>query len=92
VRDLVAPGLLDRPKTAFRVPLGEWLRGPLATLLHDTFASRAMRQRGLFTTSALDELLRETTGTGGQIRATWNVFWLELWCQQYLDADPAANG
>lgn len=93
IRGLLPPDLLQRPKTAFRVPLGDWLRGPVAPLLQDTFASRGMRQRGLFATSALDSLALLAGSTGNHIpaQAIWNVLWLELWCQQYLDANPSAD-
>ncbi len=93
LKGLLDPELLKRPKTAFRVPLTDWLRGPLATLTEDTFASTGMRARGLFTASALDALLRDHKGPGeaASTRAIWNILWLELWCQQYLDANPAAE-
>ena len=93
VKDLLSPELLKRPKTAFRVPLAEWLRGPLSAMLHDTFASPAMRHRGLFNPPALDALLPSNDGTGAAApaQAIWNIFWLELWCQQYLDANPVTD-
>lgn len=93
VKGLLDPELLKRPKTAFRVPMTDWLRGPLSALTRDTFASDAMRNRGLFTGTALDDLLRAGNGADGATppRAIWNILWLELWCQQYLDANPAAD-
>jgi asparagine synthase (glutamine-hydrolysing) len=132
VRGLLDPALLERPKTAFRVPVREWLRGPLSALVQDTFGSRRMRERGLFDPTALDLLAAAGSGVrprsdpaprtgvrpgsdpasrtgvrpgsdpdggdpdGGRagavpVTAVWNVLWFELWCQQYLDADPAAD-
>src|SRR5205823_3293047 len=35
VRDLPEVGAARRAKTAFRVPLADWLRGPLASLIDD---------------------------------------------------------
>ena len=93
VKGLLDPELLKRPKTAFRVPMADWLRGPLSALTRDTFASTAMRKRGLFTASALDGLLTGEHGASGAApsRAIWNILWLELWCQQYLDANTASD-
>ena len=93
VKGLLDPELLKRPKTAFRVPMAEWLRGPLSSMLRDTFASHAMRHRGLFTLPALDALLHANNGDAPAAppQAIWNILWLELWCQQYLDANPAAD-
>ena len=92
VADLVPLEALQRPKTAFRVPLAEWFRGPLSALLHDTFSSPGMRQRGLFEPKALDSLIQPNGRTPRPpAQAIWNLLWLELWCQQYLDANPAAD-
>ncbi|MEO6212389.1 MAG: asparagine synthase (glutamine-hydrolyzing) [Vicinamibacterales bacterium] len=90
VKGLVSPELLESPKTAFRVPMAEWLAGPLAPMLRDTFASTRMRQRGLFEATALETLLAGG-GAAAPNRAIWNILWLELWCQQYLDANTAAE-
>ena len=93
VKGLLDPALLERPKTAFRVPVGEWLRGPLSPLMQDTFRSRAMRDRGLFEAAGLDFLAASANGhpNPAPTQAIWNVLWLELWCGQYLDANPAAE-
>jgi asparagine synthase (glutamine-hydrolysing) len=93
VKGLLDPSLLERPKTAFRVPVDEWLRGPLAALAQDTFRSRAMRERGLFEPVGLDFLAASANGHSdpAPTPAIWNVLWLELWCGQYLDANPAAE-
>ena len=93
VKGLLDPALLARPKTAFRVPVSDWLRGPLSAMVHDTFASRTMRERGVFEGAGLDYLAASTNGHPDPAPATaiWNVLWLELWCRQYLDADPAAD-
>ena len=93
VRGALDPALLERPKTAFRVPVSEWLRGPLSALVHDTFGSKRIRERGLFEPAALDFLAASTNGHPAPAppQAVWNVLWFELWCRQYLDADPAAD-
>ena len=93
VKGLLDPALLERPKTAFRVPMNDWLRGPLQPLVQDTLRSAAMRGRGLFDAAALDALAAPAGAAGPPVpaRATWNVLWLELWCRQYLDANPAAD-
>jgi asparagine synthase (glutamine-hydrolysing) len=93
VKGLLDPALLERPKTAFRVPVSDWLRGPLAPMVRDTFASRTMRERGLFEAAGLDYLAASTNGHPDPAPSTaiWTVLWFELWCRQYLDADPAAE-
>ena len=93
VKGLLDPALLERPKTAFRVPVEEWLRGSLSSLAQDTLRSRAIRERGLFEPAGLDFLAASANGHAhpAPTPAIWNVLWLELWCGQYLDANPAAE-
>lgn len=44
----IDPRLTRHPKTAFRVPAGEWLRGPLASLLDRQLESSPLYQDGWF--------------------------------------------
>ena len=93
VKGLLDPELLERPKTAFRVPMNDWLRGPLSALVRDTLTSTAVRARGLFSTEGIQALLDDLDNPADTppMRAIWNILWLELWCQQYVDANPAAD-
>lgn len=47
VREELPPGIADRPKKGFGVPLGAWLRGPLRALLEDVLAERRVAAAGL---------------------------------------------
>ena len=44
VRDLLPPGLLERPKTGFELPLGTWLRNDLRERLGDVLASATAKE------------------------------------------------
>ena len=43
----LAPGLLNRKKMGFAMPLAEWLNGPLRELVRDTLESPAFLDRGI---------------------------------------------
>ena len=81
------PEVLNKPKQGFAMPLGQWFRGPLATLAGDVFASRAFRDRGLLQPEAarryLDGHLRRDADHGELL---WLMVSLELWARRYLDA------
>jgi asparagine synthase (glutamine-hydrolysing) len=81
--------LVDRPgrrwrKTAFRVPGGDWLRGPLAPALADQIRGGTLVSEGLVDR----EFLQRTAGehAGGQDRTSilWPVLALGLWLDQYV--------
>jgi asparagine synthase (glutamine-hydrolysing) len=81
VRDLLPPTIVDRPKSGMRVPVQQWLDGPLRTLAGDVL-SRG--DRGLFRRDTLRTWLRGD-GTllprqGGKL---WLVLTLELWLRAY---------
>ncbi len=69
-----------RPKHTFRVPLAEWLRGPLKELLNATVASPVLRDLGILAgreAAALadDHLERRADFS----RALWALITLHLW-------------
>src|SRR5262249_49754522 len=48
VADVLPSEILSRPKQGFRVPLPEWLAGPLAAWAEDRLFSRAPRELDIF--------------------------------------------
>ncbi|RBM19205.1 asparagine synthase [Prauserella sp. PE36] len=84
VRDLLPATVVDRPKSGMRVPVQQWLAGPLRELGNDLLLSRTTRQRGLVRPDTLRTWLRRE-GTllprhGGKL---WLVLTLELWLRSF---------
>lgn len=84
VRDLLPATVVDRPKSGMRVPVQQWLAGPLRELGNDLLLSRTTRQRGLVRPDTLRSWLRRE-GTllprhGGKL---WLVLTLELWLRSF---------
>ena len=92
LRPLLPPGILDRRKQGFGVPLGVWFRGGLTDLFSEVLESPRARQRGYFESSFVSRLLREHLG--GQRDHTlrlWQLLVFELWHRQYLDSPTAGS-
>ncbi|MGW3286675.1 asparagine synthetase B family protein [Streptomyces sp. NPDC001002] len=84
VRDLLPPTVVDRPKSGMRVPVQQWLSGPLRELGGDLLLGRAARQRGLFRPETVRTWLRgEGTLLPRQGGKLWLVLTLELWLRAY---------
>lgn len=88
VRDLLPATVVDRPKSGMRVPVQQWLRGPLREQAEELLFGREARARGLF---RIDTLRAWTRGEGlllprhgGKL---WLVLTLELWLRAY-DVGP----
>jgi asparagine synthase (glutamine-hydrolysing) len=91
LRPLVPPGILDRRKQGFGVPLGVWFRGGLTDLFSEILESPRARQRGYFEPSFVSRLLREhLAGQRDHTLRLWQLLVFELWHRQYLDS-PAAG-
>ncbi|MEU0661173.1 asparagine synthetase B family protein [Streptomyces lavendulocolor] len=84
VRDLLPDTVVDRPKSGMRVPVQQWLAGPLRELAGDLLLGRRSRQRGLFRTDTVRTWMRgEGTLLPRQGGKLWLVLTLELWLRSY---------
>jgi asparagine synthase (glutamine-hydrolysing) len=78
--DQVAPQIPRRRKQAFRVPLAEWLRGPLRPTLEEQLSASAMFAEGLIDREeARVRLKRHVAGDRDESAVLWPVLALGLW-------------
>ncbi|MGW2054564.1 asparagine synthetase B family protein [Streptomyces sp. NPDC001840] len=84
VRDLLPGTVVDRPKSGMRVPVQQWLGGPLRELAGDLLLGREARARGLFRQDTVRAWMRGEGALlprqGGKL---WLVLTLELWLRAY---------
>ncbi|MFJ7999875.1 asparagine synthetase B family protein [Streptomyces sp. NPDC096310] len=84
VRDLLPATVVDRPKSGMRVPVQQWLGGPLRELAGDLLLGREARARGLFRQSTVRAWMKGQGALlprqGGKL---WLVLTLELWLRAY---------
>ncbi|WP_459723037.1 asparagine synthetase B family protein [Actinophytocola sp. KF-1] len=84
VRDLLPATIVDRPKSGMRVPVQQWLHGPLRDLGHDLLLGRTARARGLFRPDTVETWLRrEGTLLPRQGGKLWLLLTLELWLRSF---------
>jgi asparagine synthase (glutamine-hydrolysing) len=92
--DRLPAELLSRPKRGFGVPLAEWLRGPLRSMLWDHLTSKTFLERGFTTRPKIDVMLREhDSGRRNNSDFLWLLLILELWSIDQaapLEAPPKA--
>jgi asparagine synthase (glutamine-hydrolysing) len=95
LRDLLPHNILYRQKQGFGIPHARWLRGDLRALLHDTLLSQRVYDRGQLARPAVERMIREhDSGRVNHGLRLWNLLWLELWHQTFIDApgSSAATG
>ncbi|BAJ26729.1 MULTISPECIES: asparagine synthase C-terminal domain-containing protein [Kitasatospora] len=84
VRDLLPDTVTYRPKSGMRVPVQQWLRGPLSELAADLLLGPTARARGLFRPDTVETWMRGggllLPRQGGKL---WLLLTLELWLRAY---------
>ena len=82
----VPKSMFDRPKHGFEAPIGQWLRGPLAPMVHELLTDGRLRERGIFDSRVVARLWREHRGGAADHRhRLWSLVMLELWFRQFVD-------
>lgn len=79
---------LKRPKTAFRVPAADWLRGPLAAVLADQAAAGHACEEGWIDRAALTRAVDEhRAGNVDHSAALWPILSFGLWLDRLRGRD-----
>lgn len=92
IRDLVPPIVLAQRKQGFSMPVGDWLRGPLAKparnlLLNSHISRRPKLWNDGFISWMLDAHQRGTHDFG---RRLWSLLIFETWSRLHLDGAASA--
>ncbi|MGH8191886.1 MAG: XrtA/PEP-CTERM system amidotransferase [Rhodanobacteraceae bacterium] len=81
--------ILYRPKMGFRVPLAQWLRGPLAIRAREALLGGAVAESGYFEPAMLDRLLRQhAAGRFDHSATLWKLLMLDAFLRHVQQ--PAA--
>ena len=88
--DRLPPGLLNRKKMGFAMPLAEWLNGPLRELVRDTLLSPAFLDRGIVSPAFVRHMLDEhASGRRDNRGWIWALLVLALWLREVERPVPA---
>ncbi|HBO70208.1 MAG TPA: asparagine synthase (glutamine-hydrolyzing) [Deltaproteobacteria bacterium] len=80
------PGMLQRPKMGFGVPLDRWFRGELKQKAYDLILSERAIERGYFREGQLRRILDEhVQGKWNWQYQIYNLLMLELWHRRFTD-------
>jgi asparagine synthase (glutamine-hydrolysing) len=89
VRDLLPPGMEQKKKRGFVVPLDHWMRASVGPLVAEASSTEAMKHRGLLDPDAASRALRRESKERVYYNQ-WTLALLELWMREVLDAPPAS--
>jgi asparagine synthase (glutamine-hydrolysing) len=82
LRPYVPEEALFRRKVGFRVPVGDWFRKPLRSLVGDLLLTSHATARGYFNARSIETFVREHfDGVRDRQKQLWALVNFELWCR-----------
>jgi len=91
LRGVLPDEVLDRPKQGFRVPLPEWLRGPLASWAKSQIFESPLAERGFFNHQYVNEMWRRhLAGVQDHSFDLWCLVNLGAWYSHWIEGRKAA--
>jgi len=85
--DILPPGIADRPKKGFGIPVADWLKGTLREALHDELSPGRLRQQGLFEPAVAERLISEhMSGRRDHRKPLWTLLVFQLWHRRWLES------
>jgi asparagine synthase (glutamine-hydrolysing) len=89
LRGRVPDAIIDRAKKGFGAPVGQWLRGPLRTLLTDTLSREGVARVGWFEPAFVARHVDEhLTGRADHRKVLYALLVLEHWRTRWLEGAP----
>jgi len=74
---------MDRPKTGFAMPVGDWLRGPLREWAEPLLAPAALEASAGFDTAVVRAAWRRHLAGEAEELRLWPVLMFQAWYQQW---------
>lgn len=85
MKGLLPHEILHRPKKGFGIPIAEWLKGRLNSLMHDMLSPDRLTSQGLFNSDYVQQLIREhETGAASHHKELWTLLVFELWFENFV--------
>lgn len=81
----VPRSLVDRPKMGFRIPVGEWLRGPLRSWSEELLSEPRLKREGILCSSLVRRIWQEHLhGHQSWDSMLWTVLMFQAWKQEWM--------
>lgn len=85
MRDRLPPGIADRPKKGFGIPLAKWFRSELRELLLETLDPQRLDREGIFNPSYVGRLMEDHfAGRRDYHRELWTLAMFQIWKDRWL--------
>ena len=90
--DILPPGIADRQKKGFGIPVAEWFKRELRDPLEDELSPERLERQGIFVPCEVRRLVTEhMAGKRDHRKPLWTLFVFQLWHRRWVEA-PALAG
>jgi asparagine synthase (glutamine-hydrolysing) len=80
----VPAALIDRPKMGFGIPIGEWIRGPLADWAQDLLSEQSLKTSGIFDSVVIRKRFQEhLSGRRNWQSSLWTILMFQAWHRRW---------
>jgi asparagine synthase (glutamine-hydrolysing) len=87
MRDALPPGIADRAKKGFGIPVAKWLKQELRDALLDELSPARIASQGLFQPRETQRLVDEhLSGRRDHRKQLWTLFAFQLWHRRWLES------
>ncbi len=76
--------LVERQKAGFGIPIGDWIRGPLADWAADLLSKQSLKQHGLFDFALIERIFVEhQSGRRDRQFPLWTILMFQAWYKRW---------
>ena len=87
--DVLPPGIAERPKKGFGIPIAAWFKGELREPLEDELSPARLKRQGIFDSAEVTRLIREhVEGRRDHRKQLWTLFMFQLWHRRWMEGRP----
>jgi asparagine synthase (glutamine-hydrolysing) len=91
--DVLPPGISQRRKKGFGIPISLWLKTTLREPLLDALSPQRLQRQGLFDAHQVERLVREhLDGTREHRKKLWTLFVFQCWYDNYVEKQAVPTG
>jgi asparagine synthase (glutamine-hydrolysing) len=88
---VLPPGIADRPKKGFGIPVAEWFKHELREPLLEELSESRLRAQGIFEPAEVRRLVTEhLSGRRDHRKQLWTLFMFQLWHRRWAQDAPTA--